>query len=110
LLARAAGSSFTVPDLWLNEVANALLAQERRKRIAMSGVDRALKLLLSLDFTVDAVGREVSFGLVIQLARQERLTVCDARYLELAIRKRLPLASLDHHLRASARRFGVELL
>jgi predicted nucleic acid-binding protein len=38
------------------------------------------------------------------------LTVYDAAYLELALRCRLPLATLDEKLRAGAIGCGVELL
>ena len=45
-----------------------------------------------------------------RLAEQHRLTVYDAAYLEVAQRRRLPLASLDQDLRHAAHAVGVEVL
>jgi predicted nucleic acid-binding protein len=43
------------------------------------------------------------------LAEQYALTAYDAAYLELALRERLPLATLDAQLRAAASSAGVTL-
>ena len=45
-----------------------------------------------------------------ELALRFKLTVYDAAYLELAQRRRLPLASLDQELRAAAMAAGVGVL
>jgi predicted nucleic acid-binding protein len=110
LLIRASGGPFSVPDLWLNEVANGLLVQERRKRLDRAQVAWAIRLLQSLDTVVDAPGGPTILGAVTDLARDEGLTVYDARYLELAQRRGLPLASLDKALCDAARRRGVSLI
>jgi predicted nucleic acid-binding protein len=47
---------------------------------------------------------------VLGLARQHRLTVYDAAYLELAMREALPLATLDTALADAARAEGVPLI
>jgi len=47
---------------------------------------------------------------VIGLAERFELTVYDATYLELAIRRGMPLASRDSALNNAARRSGVETL
>jgi predicted nucleic acid-binding protein len=44
------------------------------------------------------------------LALEHELTVYDAAYLELAVRKQIPLASRDQSLTLVARRLGVTLL
>lgn len=46
----------------------------------------------------------------VALADRHRLTIYDATYLELAIRRGLPLATLDQELRVAAEREGVPLL
>ena len=46
----------------------------------------------------------------LALARSHRLTSYDAAYLELALRRSLPLASRDQALQAAARAEGVPLL
>jgi predicted nucleic acid-binding protein len=44
---------------------------------------------------------------ILQLARRYRLSSYDASYLELALRKGLPLATLDADLAKAARKSGV---
>ncbi len=104
---RAAHEPFAVPALWLSEVANGLVMGERRGRIARKAVEEALALLRGLSFVIDHAPSETVLGPVLAIARQERLTVYDASYLELAIRRHLPLATLDKALGASAGRCGV---
>lgn len=47
-------------------------------------------------------------ALVLRLAREHRLTVYDSLYLELAVRERRPLATLDRKLRLAAEAEGVQ--
>jgi predicted nucleic acid-binding protein len=47
---------------------------------------------------------------LIAAARQSGLTAYDAAYFELALRRNLPLATLDDRMRAAAQRAGIELL
>jgi predicted nucleic acid-binding protein len=47
---------------------------------------------------------------VLPLAREQRLSLYDATYLELASRRRLPLATLDSSLIRAAGAVGVELI
>ena len=49
-------------------------------------------------------------SVLIETARRTGLTVYDAAYLELAARRRLPLATLDDKMREAARRVGLELI
>jgi len=49
----------------------------------------------------------MQWGATAVLASRTRLTLYDAAYLELAQRRRLPLASLDRELRAAATAEGV---
>jgi predicted nucleic acid-binding protein len=46
----------------------------------------------------------------LMLARTETLTTYDAAYLELAVRRGLPLATKDRELGAAARRVGTRTL
>ena len=46
----------------------------------------------------------------LSLAFSHRLTFYDALYLELALRRGLPLATLDGGLARAARRAGIEVL
>jgi predicted nucleic acid-binding protein len=47
---------------------------------------------------------------VLPLCRSQQLTSYDAAYLELALRRQLPLATLDEDLRRAAMSLGVEVL
>jgi predicted nucleic acid-binding protein len=51
----------------------------------------------------------VRASVLIETAQRTRLTVYDATYLELASRRRVPLATLDDKLREAAKRYGLEL-
>ena len=58
----------------------------------------------------DAETERQAWGATAQLARRHGLTCYDAAYLELAQRRRLPLATLDRELRAAAAAEGISLL
>lgn len=99
-----------VPALWLLEVANVLIQAERRGRIDAAGADERLDLLESLPLLVDTEHSATVVRQIIRLARAHRLTSYDATYLELALRRGLPLATLDKALRAAAEAEGVACL
>ncbi len=96
-----------VPSLWPLEVANALLMGERRKRTTEAKVARFLTLLRSLPVTTDDETGIRAWQESLHLARVHKLSVYDAAYLELAVRRGLPLATLDDPLKAAASAAGV---
>ena len=96
-----------VPGLWWFEVRNALVVNERRGRLTEAGTSSFLRNLAQLAIHVDRAPIEV---VLLTLARQHRLTVYDAAYLELAQRDGLALATLDTALRQAAAAVGVPLL
>jgi predicted nucleic acid-binding protein len=98
-----------VHDFWHVEVANTLLVGERRKRSTQANTATWLGFLSSLPITVDDETRARAFGNTLSLARDHGLSACDAAYLELAMRWRLPLATLDDKLKAAAQAVGVPL-
>jgi predicted nucleic acid-binding protein len=93
-----------VPSLWWFEVRNILVVNERRKRITESGTTSFLRELARLPIRLD---RSPVEGEVLRLAREHRLSVYDAAYLELARREGLALATLDRDLANAARAEGV---
>lgn len=103
----ASGSRFSVPALWLLELANALLVLERRRKLQPAERTEALELLRALAPMVDDDGSRHAFGRVSEIAAEHGLTVYDATYLELALREGLPLVTKDVGLRAAARRAGA---
>ena len=68
-----------------------------------------LKMLSDLAYTVDEDGTHSAFRKTFDLAEKHRLSVYDAVYLELALRRRLPLASRNAALRQAAKRNGVKV-
>jgi predicted nucleic acid-binding protein len=108
VLERVVAEGAVVPALFPAEAANVLLQAERRKRIAPALVDRMLGILGGLPIDVEAPLRSPARAL--DLARAHGLTVYDATYLEAAIRRALPLATLDGDLTMAARAAGVPLV
>lgn len=99
-----------VPINWAYEVANAIIASERRRRLTSDSALRAMELLEDLPVSVDAPAVIHIWGAVVETARRFDLSTYDAAYLELAMRERLPLATLDRALQRAARAAGVELI
>ena len=95
-----------VPALWPTETANALLAATRRKRIKREEWPRLRTQLNALPIDIDPVSAARTWGPALDLAAVHDLTVYDATYLELAMRRGLPLATLDRALGAAAQADG----
>jgi predicted nucleic acid-binding protein len=98
-----------VPGLWPLEVANVLLVGERRGRITAADTARFLSLLSTFPIAIDDETAGRAWGETMNLARAQNLSAYDAAYLELAMRRGLPLASLDAKLKATAAAVGVAL-
>ena len=96
-----------VPPIFWYEVRNVLIVNERRNRIVEKQVNEALTFLDKLPQRVDAAGDSDA---IIRLARSHRLTIYDAAYLELALRRDAPLATLDRRLTEAARAEGVMVI
>jgi predicted nucleic acid-binding protein len=107
LLAQTGASA---PALWLWETGNALVIVERKGRLTREGRLAILADLQLWPVEIDPAERATIWGKVIQLAQSHELTVYDASYLELSIRKGLPLATNDQELRIAAEREAVPLL
>lgn len=107
MIERAAAEGALVPSLWPLEVANALVAAERRNRIARTDSESFVSLLEELPITIDASTAAHAFRETITLARDHGLSAYDAAYLELALRAELPLATNDRTLRRAATALGV---
>lgn len=104
------GEELRVPAHWPVEVMNGLLMAVRRKRIDLERVARFAADLTSLAIRVEPPHSPGAWPSVLRMATQQKLTVYDAAYLELAQRIGLPLATLDHDLQTAARAEGVVLL
>jgi predicted nucleic acid-binding protein len=106
----AAGTPLVVPTLWPFEVANSLLVLLRRKKMLAEDRDRALGALAQLPLVVNDEGPRLALGRISELAGEHGLSVYDAVYLELAVRRKLPLASRDEALCKAAQGCRVKLL
>ena len=104
------GASIVVPTLWFVEVANGLLAAQRRKLLTAAERKTALARLSALTFSVDEETGRAAFQKTSDLAEKHGLSVYDAAYLEIALRRKLPLGSRDEPLRKAAKRSGVTVL
>jgi predicted nucleic acid-binding protein len=98
-----------VPALWPLEVANILAISERRGRVTLAETEQFLSILESLPIRVEPVDRNIVFDRVLTLARNHKITVYDASYLELAERLSSPLATLDKLLIQAAQKDGISL-
>lgn len=99
-----------IPAHCFVETANGLVMAERRKRVTQSDVTEAISLLGALPVITDSETAAKAGGDTIALARQYGLTIYDAAYLELAMRRRASLATNDLELAKAAASAGVILL
>jgi len=109
LLDRMSTETALVPALWYLEVANVLALAERKGRISSLQSDAFLANLGQLGIQRDDDASDRAFTHLIAACRAHHLTAYDATYLDLAIRRDLPLATLDEDLRKIARKLGVVL-
>lgn len=110
IASRLENETAIVPVIWPLEVHNALLTAERRSRISDSQVNTALGALSALAIEIDQDTDMISADRALQIARESGLSVYDASYLELAVRRGIPLASIDQRLREACRSAQVSLL
>jgi len=110
VFANVQASGGWVPGLWRLEVANVLELNVRRGRHPAAIRDETLADLSQMPIRLDAETDRHAWGETLRLAQVHRLTSYDAAYLELAMRRRLPLATLDADLRKAASAEGVTVL
>jgi predicted nucleic acid-binding protein len=110
LLERVRDEGALVPSLWHLELGNALIGGERRGRLSAADVTTRLELIGDLPITTDDETCLRALRETLTLARAESLTTYDAAYLEVAMRRGLPLASKDRDLVAAANRIGLKTL
>jgi len=99
-----------VPAHWFLEVANVLWTTQRKKRISCADAAVFVARLRSIDIEVDHEAAARAFDHILPLCDRHALTSYDAAYLELALRRQLPLASLDKELCSAAASLGIQVL
>jgi predicted nucleic acid-binding protein len=110
LLNRLAVETALVPAWWFVEIANVIALAERRGRISQAQSAAFIADLGVLDIERDEHGPARAFDYLLPLCRKHRLTSYDAIYLDLAVRRKVPLATLDDDLRSAAKKMGVPVL
>ena len=99
-----------VPAIWPLEVSNVLLVAERRRLLSQADSSRFISLLFELPIIVDQESPERMLSEILALAREYKLSSYDASYLDLAMRKGLPLATTDMNIIAAAKRSSVPII
>jgi predicted nucleic acid-binding protein len=110
VLRRVAEDGAFVPSLWRLEVANVLRNAVCRKRCDDAYAGRCLQRLDRLRIIVDSETDARAWGAIRQLSNEHDLTVYDAAYVELAIRRKLPLASRDDAITRVGEKVGIDIL
>lgn len=107
LIPRAVNGDGIVPQHWHLEVRNSIIMGERRGRLTHEQVQGCLFDLSRIHLRTDP---EPDLDAAFSLARARGLTIYDAVYLELALRRRAALATLDGRLRRAAAAERVQTL
>lgn len=99
-----------VPAIWPLEVINVLLVAERRKRLSEADSVRFITLLSQLPIVVEYERPEQTMTDLLSLARVNNLSSYDATYMDLAMRKGVPMATLDKNLIKAAKAVNIKIL
>ena len=110
LVTEALTAGAVVPAFWRLEVANGALQAHRRGRFDRDVLGFILAEFSKVDVLVDPEGTASPWGAVADLAERHHLSIYDACYLEIAARRRIPLATLDLKLRKAAQAEAIEVL
>ena len=110
VLQKLATGRAMVPAIWPLEVVNVLLVAERKERLKQSASVHFLSLLLELPIAVEPDWPLTSMPDLLSLGRNLELSSYDLSYLDLAMRKGCPLATLDQKLLEAAGMVGVPML
>lgn len=95
-----------VPALRLLEIGNLMLSAQRRKRITETKRRELIAAASALRLRIDR--EPVAMTELDTLAARHGLSTYDASYLELALRRGLPLATQDQALLAAMAAAGVD--
>ena len=110
LIRKTFAEEAAVPPLWFYEVAN-IFARKRQRGLLFAGEHEAMLIdLQNLQVECDAHDMQAQCERASRLALEHELTVYDAAYLELAIRRKLPLATLDKKLARAASAEHIRVL
>ena len=100
------GGTALVPNLWALEAANVIVKALKKGAVTQADASQFIALLGDLDIEPDAQTHDHALGDTLSLAKQYGLSSYDAAYLELALRKGIPLATVDKELGDAANKAG----
>lgn len=98
-----------VPTIWSLEVANVLMMANKSRRIGELQSASFIDALLLLPIVVDDSTTSRAMHSIYIVAGQSDLSVYDAAYLELAIREKIPLLTLDRAMIKAAKKWNVSV-
>jgi predicted nucleic acid-binding protein len=96
-----------VPSIFPIEVANVLLIHQKHNRWSSEKVEKFLRILNGYLINIEPPLPINEIERIIEVSSRHDLTVYDAIYLDLAIRKNCKLATLDKALIKAAKKEGV---
>ncbi|MDP2732656.1 MAG: type II toxin-antitoxin system VapC family toxin [Hoeflea sp.] len=99
-----------VPAHWHAEIANGFAIAVRRKRLTRDYRQGALKRISDLPIRTDPESTAALWNETQLLCDEYQLSAYDAAYLELARRRRIPLATLDAAMNRAAGALGITLI
>lgn len=102
-------STAVVPTIWPLEIANVLLLARKKKRINEMQVIGFIDAVANLPIIVDSSTTKRAMHSIFVLAGELDLTIYDAAYLELAVREKIPLFTLDKDLIKAAKKLHIPL-
>ena len=103
------GTAF-VPSIWPLEVVNVLLEAERKKRLSEADSVRFITLISQLPIIVEHERPERIMKDLLAFARSNDLSSYDASYLDLSMRKGIPIATLNTRLIEAAKKTDIPIL
>jgi predicted nucleic acid-binding protein len=104
------GDTAVAPSFWPYEVLNALLVGEKRKRISKELTRDFLEDLATLPIVLEQFPARLVFERIQGLSREHGLTAYHAAYLDLALDRSLPLATLDEGLVRACKKARARLV
>jgi len=98
-----------VPALWYTETVHVLRCAEDAGKFGESAFAEFSLRLGRLPITLDPTAPAGIQLAVAAISREFKLSGYDAQYLELAVRRGLPIATLDKDLRKAATKAGIPI-
>lgn len=107
---RLLADTVVVPAIWPQEIFNVLCMMERRGRVTSAQAAAIANGFQQMTVAIEPANLQRLAEDVYPLAKAHGLTIYNASYLEVALRRQLPLATLDDALIKAAKKVKVKLI